>query len=139
MEYTVLLFALIAVLAGPFVWWIHRRRARWRRPQLAIALVSGGVAVLVFGLSGAYGYFYPYGHPGAEMPGWRAMGDACWAAYAHARTASDTAAADSIRPAADGRDPSYLSCGTMRRNHVLGCRPGTRCGRLKARLRLLGD
>ncbi len=97
-------------------------------------------AVIVLGASAAYGYFYPYGHPGAEMPGWRAMGDVCITAYAEAPTVADSAAVDALRPVTDLADPnSIFTCGTMRRNRLLGCRPGTRCARLKAVLRLPAD
>jgi hypothetical protein len=139
-EYTAFLFALIGLISSPFLLWIHRRRERWRRPGLAMKTVVTTVAVLVFGASAADGYFYPYGNPGSEMPGWRAMGDACWAAYAQARTARDTAAVDSVQPVTDIGDPnSVFTCGSVRRNRLLGCRPGTRCGRLKARLGLPGN
>jgi len=135
--YEVLLLVSVAVLASPLLAWIHLRRDRWRRPRLAMQLVLGAAALVVFGLSASYGYFYPYGHPGAELPGLRAVGDACWSAYAGARTAADSAAVDRLHPIADARDPSsVLSCGAARRNRILGCRPTTRCGRIKSWLRL---
>ena len=139
MEYTVFLLLLIALVASPFLLWIHLTRGRWRRPQRAMKVVVAVATVLVFGASAAYGYLYPYGRPGAEMPGWRAMGDVCIAAYAEARTAGDSAAVDALHPVTDVADPnSVLSCGTMRSNRLLGCRPGSRCARIKSMLRLPG-
>jgi hypothetical protein len=136
-EYTLFVFLLIALVASPFLLWIHLRRERWRRPRLAMGLVVVAATLAVFASSGAFWYFYPYGPPGAETPGWRAMGDVCSAAYADARTARDTAAVDSVRPVRNVGDPnSFYTCGDVRKYGLLGCRPDTRCGRLKARLRL---
>ena len=139
MEYTIFLLALIAVVASPFVLWIHARRDRWRRPRLAMKVVVTAAAAVVFGLSAAYGYLYPWGHPGAEMPSLRAVGNACWTAYTAARTAPDSAAVDRLQPLALVPDSgSVLSCATVRNSNLLGCRPGTRCARIKSRLRLPG-
>jgi hypothetical protein len=140
MGYEVVLLALIAVLAGPFAFWIHRRRERWRHPRLAIALVGAVATFVVFGVSAANGYFYPYGGPpGREVPGLRAAAEACGARYALARTARDTAAVDPMVMPHDTSQPYVgLSCGTLRRNRLPGCQRGTRCARLKAWLGLPG-
>jgi hypothetical protein len=135
--FEVLLFLLIAALAGPFALWIHRRRERWQHPRLAIGLVVAMAAFVVFGGSAASGYFYPYGPPGRELPGLRESAEACGDRYAQARTASDTTAIDSVISPYDSTKPyAGLSCGTLRRNRLPGCQSGTRCARIKARLRL---
>jgi hypothetical protein len=137
MGYDLLILAVAALLTIPFALLIRRRarEGKTQTPQRSIVLTFVAILMVLFGLSALDSWFYPYGWPGHEMPGLRASSVACAHAYAQATTAAESARVDTLffRPAAD---TGVLSCGTLRREHLPRCAPGSRCARLRSALHL---
>lgn len=139
MGYETLLLFVAFVLTLPFALWIQRRarRAGKGSPTNRIMLVFVLFLSLVLALSAIDGYFYPYGRPGSEVPGLRAAAEACGERYGSARTRAESAAVDTlVLPRNDSA--VVLTCQTLRRNRLPGCRPGSRCARLKSAFGLPG-
>ena len=137
MGYPALLLLLAFVLTAPFALWI-RRRARHGRvanPDRSMVLVFVAILGVLLTLSALDGYFYPYGWPGREVPGLRASAESCARAYASAATAADSARID-VSMLSPAPDTLVFSCGTLRRERLPRCEPGSRCARVRAALGL---
>ena len=133
-ESLILLVAGLATL--PFALWMRRRTRSdgSRRVNNRIGCTFVSILLLLLILSALSGYFYPYGRPGSEIAGLRVNAEKCAARYATARTKADSTNVDALIPGSG--IASGFSCGTLRRNRLPACRPGSRCARLKATLRL---
>lgn len=137
MGYESLLLFLAILLTLPAALWLRARARRGlsRDPRRSIALTFLGILVTLLAVSGVVGYFYPYGLPGSADAVLRASALACRQAYLAARTASDSARVDG-----ELRKPTPAaivpSCGTLRRERLPRCEPGSDCARLRSALHL---
>ena len=137
MGYETLLLLVAFVLTLPFALWM-RRRARIAGTSASnnrIVLVFVLLLCFVLGVSAINGYFYPYGWPESEVPGLRAAAEACGERYAYARTRAESTGIDTLILPRDDKT-AVLTCQTLRRNRLPGCREGSRCERIKSSLGL---
>jgi hypothetical protein len=136
MGYEALILLAAALVTLPFALSMSRRARRngSRRVGNRVGCLFISILLVLLTLSGLSGYFYPYGMPGREVPNLRVNAEECAKRYASARSKTDSAAVDVLILGPDSG--SGFSCGTLRRNRLPGCQPGSRCARFKALLKL---